>query len=66
MQKLIEVLPTFKDQLANEKDMAVSGVHRTNTRLNHTSLEKKKALPLTVKLWLLIPLENLLPKSPNG
>ena len=42
MQKLIEVLPTFKDQLANEKDMAVSGVHRTNTRLqSHITREEE-------------------------
>jgi DNA-directed RNA polymerase len=33
MTKLIEVLPTFKDEQANETDMKQSGINRTNKRL---------------------------------
>ena len=34
MTKILEIMPTFPDQQANEKDMAVRGKDRTNKRLN--------------------------------
>ena len=79
MQKLIEVLPTFKDQLANEKDMALSGVHRTNTRLqSHITREEEsvtsygkvmvantiRPLAMEIAEWIETTSKNIVKKPP--
>jgi DNA-directed RNA polymerase, mitochondrial len=79
MPKLIEILPTFKDQLANEKDMAVSGVHRTNTRLqSHITREEEsvtsygkvmvantiRPLAMEIAQWIEDTSKNIVKKPP--
>ena len=41
MTKILEIMPTFPDQQANEKEMAIAGTTRTNKRL-HSHIEREE------------------------
>ena len=79
MPKLMEILPTFKNEQENEKDMAQSGVHRTNNRLqSHITREEESVTsygkvmvantirPLAVEIaqWIEDTSKNIVKKPP--
>ena len=75
----MEILPTFKNEQENEKDMAQSGVHRTNNRLqSHITREEESVTsygkvmvantirPLAVEIaqWIEDTSKNIVKKPP--